>query len=75
MIKLRVIEQIVNGPNLSDEDKYEMIKNIVNDKPVFDVGEVVVKTTYSPGGRLRYCHSHILHNYRFLCYARRWFML
>lgn len=49
LIKLRLIEQIVNEPNLSDEDEYKMIENIVNDKPVFDVGEVVVKTTYSPG--------------------------
>lgn len=49
MIKLRLIEQIVNEPNLSDEDKYEMIEKIVNDKPIFEVGEVIVKTTYSPG--------------------------
>ena len=44
-----MIEQIVNEPDVNDEDKYYMIERIVKDKPIFDVGEVVVKTTYSPG--------------------------
>ena len=49
MIKLSLIEQIINEPDLEDEDKYNRIKQIINDKPIFKVGEVVVMTTYSPG--------------------------
>lgn len=49
MIKLRLIEQIINEPDLDDENKYNMIERIIKDKTVFDVGEVVVRTTYSPG--------------------------
>lgn len=49
MIKLRLIEQIINEPDLQDEDKYNMIESIVDGTPIFDVGEVVVRTDYSPG--------------------------
>ena len=30
MLKVRMIEQIINEPDLEDEDKYNMIEHVIN---------------------------------------------
>ena len=66
MIELRLIEQIINTPDLEDEDKYNMIEHVINGKHIFEVGEVVVRSDYSPGDDcdiavVTYCSNYSLY--------------